>query len=76
MCHFQICAAAGSFTGNSLTNARCAILFDYVRAHPNNTQNAFSIDANAIAIPEKINAWNLNRESVFFYTCYLKCQII
>ena len=38
----QICFVVGDFSENFLTNARCTVLFEFVRAY-SNTQNAFSL---------------------------------
>ena len=43
----QICFAVGDFLENFLTNARCTVLFEFVRAY-SNTQNAFSLLLNTI----------------------------
>jgi len=47
-------SAAGGFSRNAIANARCTLLFNYVRVC--STQKRLFIEVNAISVPEKINA--------------------
>ena len=54
LCYVQICIAVGVFLANSLTNARCTVLFYCIPAY-SNSQITFSFPVNDISILKRKN---------------------